>query len=176
MAVVRKHPAIRNKKLKFPHKLPKEIIGVIVIALLLGGIYFSNNPISLKQSNTSTASTQAVELGDFPVYSGATFLIRSTSAPCQPDEDMLQTACGSTFYNWETSDSLQQIKDFYTGENIAGSGWQCTVEGTGINEKDGTTSFGKPCLKGAKIWGIGASITKTADNPNPKTVIHLTAN
>lgn len=148
----------------------------LVFALLIGGIVLSGKGLNFgkKATNTATTSgtTKAVDLGNFPVYPNAKFVHVRTSDPCKEGEDKYQTGCGATFYTWEISDPLEKMDAFYTGENIAGSGWNCSG-GTGIVTKNGITSFGKPCLKDSKVWGIGASYDPAREGS--KTLIHLTA-
>lgn len=149
---------------------------VVLLLLLVGGVVLGGKGLNLgnKSSDTATSSgsTKAVELGDFPVYPGAKFANVRTAEPCKEGEDKYQTGCGATFYTWETSDPLEKMDAFYTGDNISGSGWNCS-DGTGIVTKDNITSFGKPCLKENKVWGIGASYDPAREGS--KTLIHLTA-
>lgn len=148
----------------------------LVLALLAGGVIFSGKGLNIgkKASNTATTSgtSKAVELGNFPVYPGAKFVHVRTSDACKDGEDKYVTGCGATFYTWEISDPLEKMDAFYTGDNIAGTGWNCSG-GTGIVTKNGITSFGKPCLKDSKVWGIGSSYDPAREGS--KTLIHLTA-
>lgn len=171
----------RSKKISKPTlkgtKLSKNMMLMgLVLALLVGGVVLSGKGLNFgkKTSNTATTSgtTKAVEIGNFPVYPGAKFVNVRTSDPCKEGEDKYVTGCGATFYTWEISDPLEKMEKFYEGDNIAGSGWNCSG-GTGIVTKDNITSFGKPCLKDSKVWGIGASYDPSREGS--KTLIHLTA-
>lgn len=171
----------RSKKISRPAlagtKLSQNMMLMgLVLALLVGGVLLSGKGLNFgkKQANTATTSgtTKAVGLGNFPVYPNAKFVNVRTSDPCKEGEDKYVTGCGATFYTWEISDPLEKMDKFYEGDNIAGSGWNCSG-GTGIVTKGSITSFGKPCLKEGKVWGIGASSDPTREGP--KTLIHLTA-
>ena len=170
-------PKTRKKaRPKINPKNRNNILMAVLLLLLVGGVSLGGKGVNfgkqIDKTATSSGSTKAAELGNFPVYPNAKLVNVRTSDPCKEGEDKYVTGCSATFYTWEISDPLEKMDKFYTGENINGSGWSCNG-GTGIVTKDNITSFGKPCLKEGKVWGIGASYDPAREGS--KTLIHLTA-
>lgn len=128
---------------------------------------FKFTPASPAGGDQNQQAPTSLEINGFPVFPGATFVKKETTAPCTGKESGF-TDCGSTTYTW-ASDNADKVYDWYTKDQ-ANSGWKMSG---GAGSFDDLQNYnGKITLKKANLTyglGLGAknnNVTFTLVIPN----------